>query len=187
MTSEPQGAPQASESSATNTSTPPPVRSSAEELPTTRLPSLVGPLPPIAPPPGPALKTQPLRAIPRPGSKRLPWRALVAGFTRAAAAMPGRFAGARGEPWTARTAGRLCGAAGGTLILAGLVLGWVSVTGERLERPEPPALAAAIVVVRGVLAVAAAWLGYAVLRMGERLALATPADTRRPATTSASN
>jgi len=81
----------------------------------------------------------------------------------------------------------LCGAAGGTLILAGLVLGWVSVTGERLERPEPPALAAAIVVVRGVLAVAAAWLGYAVLRMGERLALATPADTRRPATTSASN
>jgi hypothetical protein len=180
MTSEPQAAAtRATEGAPSATATPAQVRPSAEELPTSRLPSLVGPLPPIAPPPGPALKTQPLRAIPRPAAKRLPWRAFVASVTRAAAAMPGRFAGGRREPWTARAAGRACYLAGGALILAALVLGWVSVTGERLERPEPPALAAAIVIVRGALAAAAAWVGYALLRMGERLAFAAPTDGHR--------
>jgi hypothetical protein len=160
---------------------PPPLAASAasDDLPTSRLQSLPAALPPPVPPPGPALKTQPLRAISRDDAtaklaahgKRHGWQTILAHLRRAAASVPQRLG--RREAWTERRIGVACAALGLTMIAVALVLGWQSVGSERLEKLEHVPVAVAVVLSRAALAIAAMVVGYGLLRVGERTALAS--------------
>jgi hypothetical protein len=145
-----------------------------DQLPTSRMPSLLAPLPPPVPPSGPAHKTQRLRAIsPTDATSRLAraaedrkvWRTALAHLRRAADAA--RVL-ARREAWTERRIAMTCGAAGLLMIASGLVLGWQAVSLDRLERFEHAPGAAAVLVARALMAIATMAVGYGLVRIGER-------------------
>jgi hypothetical protein len=156
--------------------------SSADQLPTTRLPSLASILPPPVPPPGPAHKTQPLRAITRDAAaakladagKRRPWKNVLGHVTRVAAAVPSSVGSLpfgralRSEAWTERRVGVLSAALGAVMIAGALVLGWLSVTGDRFDKLEPASITVAIVLARAALAIATMTVGFGLMRVGER-------------------
>jgi hypothetical protein len=156
---------------------------SEDQLPTSRLQSVLAPLPPPLPPQGPAHKTQPLRAISRDDAaarlaaqvkaKRQAWRTLLDHVKRAAEAVPGRFGGR--EAWTERRIGLSCAVLGLTMIAVALVLGWESVASERLEKLDHVPVAVAVVLSRAAIAIAAMVVGYGLLRVGERTALGSRA------------
>ena len=157
-------------------------RPSADQLPTARVQSIPPPLPPLVPPQGPALKTQPLRALSRSAAdahlaaeaKRLQWSTLFSHVKRAAAIVPSRLVGLRREAWTQQRIGLSCAALGLAIVVGSLVAGWQGVASERLDTGSHVALAVSIVAARALLAIAATCIGYALLRMGERLAFPAP-------------
>jgi hypothetical protein len=146
-----------------------------DQLPTSRLPTIAPPLPPPLPPRGPAHKMQPLRPIGREEAtaryavetKRERWQAAIRHVKRAARTY--RF---RGGAWTERQVGVSCAILGLAMIAGSLVLGWESVAGEQLEKVEHASLAVAVVLARAAIAIAAMVVGYGLLRVGERTALA---------------
>jgi hypothetical protein len=163
--------------------------SPADQLPTTRLPSIAPLLPPPVPPPGPAHRTQPLRAITRDAAaakladagKRRPWKNVLGHVTRAAAAVPSsvgslRFDALRSEAWTQRRVGVTCAAVGVTMIAGALILGWLSIAVDRFDKVEPASIVVAIVLARAALAIATMMVGFGLMRLGERMLLATRAD-----------
>ncbi len=148
--------------------------SAEDQLPTSRMPSLLAPLPPPVPPSGPAHKTQRLRAISptdattrlaRAADDRKVWRTALAHVRRAASAA--RVLGRR-EAWTERRIRMVAGVVGLLLIASGLALGWQAVSFERLERFEHAPGAAAVLVARALMAIATMAVGYGLVRMGER-------------------
>jgi hypothetical protein len=159
----------------------PPASSSSldDQLPTSRLQSLPLELPPPVPPHGPAHKTQPLRPITREAAearlasearlakeaKRRRWQAMVAHVKRVAVAVPSRL---RSATWTRQRVGVLLGVVGVAMIACALGLGWQSVASERLASTEHVSLAVALVVARAAMAIAAMFVGYGLLRVGER-------------------
>jgi hypothetical protein len=162
---------------ATDELAPPPVHSSEDQLPTSRLQSILAPLPPPVAPQGPAHKTQRLRAIsPSDATAKLAvtppreaWRRVAAHLGRVARAVPGSLA--RREAWTEKRIAVACAGTGLALIVGALVLGWGAVTSDHLEKLDHVPVAVAMVVSRAALAIATMAVGYGLLRVGERTGL----------------
>ena len=102
-------------------------------------------------------------------AKRRRWQAVIADMKRAA-----RTYGIGGA-WTEQRIGVSCGILGLAMIAGSLVLGWESVASERFDKVEHVSLAVALVLARAALAIAAMAVGYGLLRVGERTALAAGA------------
>jgi hypothetical protein len=163
----------------------------ADQLPTTRLPSIASILPPPLPPPGPAHKTQPLKAISRDAAtvkladtgNRRPWKKVLGHVTRAAAGAPSRMhlGALRGEAWTQRRVGALAVTLGAAMIVGALVFGCLNVTTERFGQSEPASIVAALILARAAIAIATMVIGFGLMRVGERTILSSRPDARSAA------
>jgi hypothetical protein len=157
-----------------------------EDLPTTRVQSIpppLPPLPPLVPPPGPAHKTQPLRALSRNGAdvqlrarRRVEWRTILSHVKRVAAAVPATLPRFESDRWNQRRVGAVAGSLGLVMLVGGVVAGWLSL-GAKLDDAHAGA-AAAIALGRAAIAIATMAAGCALLRTGERLVFPSTIEKR---------
>ncbi len=103
---------------------------------------------------------------------RLDWRAFMSGVKRAAATAPGRVGAAGRAAWSPRRVGVACGVLGLVMIVGALAYGTVGIAGARLDKAEHVPLEVALILARAAMAIATMCVGYAVLRIGERLSFA---------------
>jgi len=156
----------------------PAARGSEDQLPTTRLPSLPSVLPEAleralagdsSPPSVVVADAGNVKTLPRMKAPRLNWRAFMSGVKRAAANAPGRVGAVGRAAWSPRRVGVACGVLGLVMIVGALAYGTVGIAGARLDRAEHVPLEVALILARAAMAIATMCVGYAVLRIGERL------------------
>jgi hypothetical protein len=159
----------------------PTARASEDQLPTRRLPSLPSVLPepleralagePAAPSPPAVIVADAaeVKTAPRMRAARPNWRALVSGMKRVAVTAPGRVGAVGRAAWSPRRVGVACGVLGLAMIVGALAYGTVGIAGARLDKAEHMPLEMALILARAAMAIATMCVGYAVLRIGERL------------------
>jgi hypothetical protein len=121
-------------------------------------------LPPVTPPPP--------RAAMRTAAPEAP--AAVPGMPASLGAWLGRAVHALRGEWSRTHVATACAAIGASFIVAALIAGYHGLGADHAARPEEANVVAATIVARALLAIATMVLGWALIRMAERLA-ASPA------------
>jgi hypothetical protein len=161
-------------------------RGSEDQLPTTRFPSLPAVFPealeralnadanaPSVPAAMPSARvavsdSRDRKTAPRVLS-RSSWRTLLTNAKRVARAVPARVTAAGRQAWSQRRVGIACGVLGMLMILGSLGFGVYGVAAARFDKTEQVSLAVAIVLARAAIAIATMGVGYAMIRVAERL------------------